>query len=104
MRNSHTKKFSLLVICVMLLIFVLSSCCDGSDSTAFFDIPESRLVAVDSGNVGGGHFLIVKDNETGVHYLFVHAGYKGGLSVMCNADGTPYIGAEMDGGAENGLQ
>lgn len=98
MRISHAKNFSLLVICVMLMTLVLSSCGDCSDSADLFDIPEPRLEAVDSGSAGGGHFLILKDVETGVHYLFIHAGYKGGLSVLYNSDGTPYIGANMDGG------
>ena len=102
MRIRHAKKFSLLVICLMLLTLMLSACyvkTDAeSDLEAFFNNPESRMISVDSGIVGGCNFIIFKDADTGVHYLFVTAGYKGGLSVLYNSDGTPYIGAKMDGG------
>ena len=37
-----------------------------------------------------GLFQIYKDTETGVHYLFSYQ--RGGLTVMFNADGTPYTG------------
>ncbi len=98
MRISHANRFLLLVICAMFLVYVLSSCCD--DSTAF-DTPESRFVIVDSGNLAGCQFAVIKDNETGTHYLFIQARYRGGLSLIYNPDGTPYLGETMDGGADH---
>lgn len=103
MRNSHAKKFSLLVICLMLLALMLSACYVKTDAegNSAFETTESRLIQVDRGDVIGGYFLILKDVETGVHYLYIHSGSGYELSVLYNSDGTPYIGAKMDGGAED---
>ena len=38
-----------------------------------------------------GQRLILVDRETGVNYLYVHAGYSGGLTVMVDADGKPIV-------------
>jgi hypothetical protein len=82
----------------MLMTLMLSACYVKTDAES--DSAESRLIQVDSGDVSGGYFLILKDVETGVHYLFIHVGYGCELSVLYNSDGTPHIGAKMDGGAE----
>lgn len=37
---------------------------------------------------------VIKDTNTGVCYLFIKNGYGAGLTVMLNADGSPYIGGE----------
>lgn len=38
-----------------------------------------------------GYRLVMVDRETGVNYLYVHAGYSGGLTVMVDADGKPIV-------------
>ena len=35
---------------------------------------------------------ILRDNVTGVEYLFVQDGYAGGLTPLLNRDGTPVVG------------
>ncbi len=35
--------------------------------------------------------MVLVDKETGVNYLFVAAGYAGGLSPLLDADGKPVI-------------
>ncbi|MBD5081950.1 MAG: xylan 1,4-beta-xylosidase [Ruminococcaceae bacterium] len=41
---------------------------------------------------GTGFFkTILVDKETGVNYLYVQAGYSGGLTPLLDADGKPVI-------------
>lgn len=35
--------------------------------------------------------MLLKDRETGVAYLFIQAGYAGGLSPLLDADGKPAL-------------
>ena len=34
---------------------------------------------------------VLVDTETGVNYLWVHAGYAGGLTVLLDSEGKPVI-------------
>ena len=36
---------------------------------------------------------ILRDNATGVQYLFVQDGHAGGLTPLLNRDGTPVVGS-----------
>ena len=38
-----------------------------------------------------GSMEIWVDKETGVHYLFHHSGYAGGMTVLLDKDGKPVI-------------
>ena len=38
--------------------------------------------------------FILKDKETGVHYLFVKSGYSGGLTPLLDQDGKPVVSKE----------
>jgi hypothetical protein len=38
-----------------------------------------------------GQRTVLVDKETGVNYLFMHAGYAGGLTVLYGADGKPVV-------------
>ena len=38
-----------------------------------------------------GSRLVLVDKETGVNYLFLHAGYAGGLTILVDADGKPIV-------------
>lgn len=40
---------------------------------------------------GSGKKYIIRDNETGVNYLYVQNGYSGGLTPLLDADGKPYV-------------
>jgi len=35
--------------------------------------------------------MILRDKQTGVHYLYVASGYGGGLTVLLDNDGKPVI-------------
>ena len=53
---------------------------------------ESRFVEVLSeGSMMSTQRTILVDKKTGVNYLWVHDGYKGGLTVMLDADGKPIV-------------
>lgn len=39
---------------------------------------------------------ILRDNVTGVEYLFVQDGYAGGLTPLLNRDGTPVVGTVIN--------
>jgi len=38
-----------------------------------------------------GLMQVIVDKETGVNYLWVHAGYAGGLTPLLDADGKPIV-------------
>ena len=50
---------------------------------------DKRFVKVYSQELGGA--VIYVDKETGVNYLFVAAGYAGGLTVLLDRNGNPVI-------------
>ena len=50
-----------------------------------FDIQEKESVSLMT------ETMVIIDKETGVHYLFVHRGYGGGLTPLLDADGKPII-------------
>ena len=50
---------------------------------------EERFITVHSENFGSE--TIIVDKKTGVNYLFVTAGYAGGLTPLLNPDGTPVV-------------
>ena len=53
---------------------------------------DERLVKVhDEGSSLGWQRTICVDRQTGVNYLYVGAGYGGGLTVLLGADGKPVI-------------
>ncbi len=41
--------------------------------------------------VGEGQRCVLVDKETGVNYLFIQAGYAGGLSPLLDAEGRPVV-------------
>ena len=55
---------------------------------------QKRMTVVKSEDVGGGNIAVLKDNETGVCYLFCKVGYGGGLTVMVDAEGKPLVNKE----------
>ena len=54
---------------------------------------ENRFVKVYSagGGLTGPATYVLVDRETGVNYLYASSGYGGGLTVLLNRDGTPFI-------------
>ena len=43
-----------------------------------------------------GQKVVLVDKETGVNYLWVHAGYAGGLTPLLDADGKPIVTPPKD--------
>lgn len=80
-----------LIIITMALTFMLTGC----NNIEFNEYParNDRFSCTSS----LAQQAIITDNETGVKYLFVKAGYAGGMAPLLNADGTPYTG-EVDNG------
>ena len=59
---------------------------------------ESSTVHVEKNQAASGRFIsdspecyIVTDSETGVQYLYCKCGYSGGLTLLVDADGKPYL-------------
>lgn len=55
-----------------------------------FEILEKQHVSMTK------EFFIVRDKQTGVQYLFVQAGYAGGLTPLIDREGKPVIGRYTD--------
>lgn len=73
-----------LIVCVALIGMLLSGC--GASSSAM----NGRFVQVES----TGAYSILVDTETNVMYLRYYVGYKYGITVLLNADGTPMLWGE----------
>ena len=71
---------------LMLIMLMLCGC--GTSDTAYKEETDKRLSMVHISNAGIVGLYVFRDNETGVCYL---RGPAGGVCVMANADGTPYI-------------
>lgn len=53
---------------------------------------ETRFVVTKaSDDCFGSEAQIWVDRKTGVNYLFIQAGYAGGLTPLLNRDGTPVV-------------
>lgn len=50
-----------------------------------------ETVYTEGSPLGKGLKMIFVDKETGVNYVFVQAGYAGGLTPLLDADGKPVI-------------
>jgi len=40
--------------------------------------------------------MVLRDKQTGVHYLYVASGYGGGLTALLDSDGKPIINKNED--------
>lgn len=82
------KKF-LVSFLIIVLVFILSSCSSGSSEMQQFE-KESPFSIVEEGH----NYAICKHDKTGVYYIIYKPYWvnRGGISVMLNADGTPYTG------------
>lgn len=84
------KKF-LTVILSAVVCCVIFSGCGKTKKVAASEVDERFLILNDKNNGMNGYRQIIVDRETGVMYLFVDKGSKGGLAVMVDADGNPLI-------------
>jgi hypothetical protein len=87
------KKICIIVGIVIVLTLLFSGCVANASSA-----PEknNQFTVIDSGRQYppgiSFTYTIIKHNETGVCYIVMFNGNQGGISIMLNADGTPYIG------------
>lgn len=84
------KKF-LTVILLAVVCCVIFSGCGRTRKVEIPEVEERFLILNDANNGMNGYRQIIVDRETGVMYLFVGNGSKGGLAVMVDAKGNPLI-------------
>ena len=84
------KKF-LTVILLAVVCCVIFSGCGRTRKVETSEVDKRFLILNDTNNGMNGYRQIIVDRETGVMYLFVGYSYKGGLTIMVDADGNPLI-------------
>ena len=80
------KKAISIILCAVMVI----SLCGCEKKTTDSELWIGHNTLFDSVEKGGG-YRIVRHKETGVCYLVWYNGYQGGITVMLNPDGTPYV-------------
>lgn len=84
------KKFLTVVLLVVACCIIFSGC-GKTKKVETSEVDERFLILNDTNNGMDGYRQIIVDRETGVMYLFVGKGYKGGLTIMVDAKGNPLI-------------
>ena len=84
------KKFLAIILSIMICCFTFVGCSRQSEVIKTTEL-DRRFKIINDTNDGLGYCNIIVDTETGVMYLFRGAGYRGGLTVMVDANGKPLI-------------
>ena len=84
------KKFLTVVLSVVACCVIFSGC-GRTGKVETSEVDKRFLILNDTNNGMNGYRQIIVDRETGVMYLFVGNGSKGGLAVMVDANGNPLI-------------
>lgn len=84
------KRVLAVILLIMICCFMFVGCGRKNDVTTTTEL-DRRFKIIRDTNDGLGYCDIIVDTETGVMYLFRGAGYRGGLTVMVDADGKPLI-------------
>lgn len=88
--NYIRKCITIMLVCV-LAMSVLTGCNNVSRSKDYDeDATDWTFTLISSGS----RMSIYKEDVTDVMYVTYHAGYKGGLTVMLDTDGTPLLYSE----------
>lgn len=86
-----------MLICV-LTMFILTGCNNVASNTNSVnrskDYDENATDYTFTLISSGSRMSIYKEDVTDVMYVTYHAGYKGGLTVMLDADGAPLLYSE----------
>ena len=91
------KRIKIICTCVSVMLSLLLSGCAKNISKANEDTSSGITPNIlSTSNLGGGDYFYLVDKNTGVVYLCYRYGYRHGMSVMLNPDGTP-ITAEQIG-------
>lgn len=84
------KKILAVVLSVVAYCAIFSGCKSKTEKFETTKLDERFLLITDTNN-GTGFRTIIVDKETGVMYLFVGNGYRGGLTIMVDAEGKPLV-------------
>lgn len=84
------KKFLAIILSIMICCFAFVGCSRKNEVIKTTEL-DRRFKIINDTNDGLGYCNIIVDTETGVMYLFRGAGYRGGLTVMVDANGKPLI-------------
>ena len=85
------KKLFLMAVAFGLVVLCMAGCSDNE-----LAVMDPAFEVVEEISDRHGHYAVLKHKETGVHYLWCGSGYRGGLTVLVDADGTPYMGGEEE--------
>lgn len=88
--KSVKRCIAIMLICV-LAVFILTGCNTVSKSKDFDEDATDYIFTLIS---SGSRMSVYKEDVTDVMYVTYHAGYKGGLTVMLDTDGTPLLYSE----------
>lgn len=81
---------AIMLVCI-LAVSILTGCNTVSKSREFDEnATDYTFTRISSGS----RMSIYKEDVTDVMYVCYHAGYKGGLTVMLDTDGTPLLYSE----------
>ena len=83
------RKIILSALTLFMFICSISSCGKGIENSSKIVTP--NLTIYDSANT----YYYIVDNATNVVYLSYSRGYKGGITAMLNADGTPVTADQL---------
>ena len=77
----------LIALSLVVTTMVLTGCVKDAEEVGgrFVRVDEEEFLYTDYGGV------VVVDTETGVQYLWITSGYRGGVTAILNRDGTPQI-------------
>ena len=85
------KRCIAIMLACVLTMFILVGCNTVSKSREFDEnATDYTFTRISSGS----RMSIYKEDVTDVMYVVYHAGYKGGLTVMLDTDGTPLLYSE----------
>lgn len=85
------KRFIAIMLVCVIAVSILTGCNTVSKSREFDEnATDYTFTRISSGS----RMTIYKEDITDVMYVCYHAGYKGGLTVMLDADGTPLLYSE----------
>lgn len=101
MTKNNRKKIMLFIL-VGIMVFILCGCSDNppirKDTE---DIKPSVTILSNSDQLDCANFFYTIDNRTGVVYLGFHNGYRAGIAVMLNTDGSPVTYDQIKEEVEN---
>lgn len=88
--NNIKKYMAIILICVFAM-FTFMGCNTVCKSENYNGSTTDNTFTLIS---SGSRMSIYRENVTDVMYVVYHAGYKGGLTVMLDTDGTPLLYSE----------